>query len=130
MDPRRAADPRLARDPRRAQDPRLARTASADPRARSDSPAPPPALNVPVQTLAPQPLSATPAPASLLSDSTAIATSHIKQRPLFCVVCASNQVRQSFHRSVVYLVRLRLESLNGSTLCAEVSPHCETPLLY
>lgn len=87
MDPRRAADPRLARDPRRAQDPRLQRAAaSTDLRARSDSPLPPPPVNTTVATThAPQPLSVTAPP--VLSESVLV-----KQRPLFCIVCASNQV--------------------------------------
>lgn len=89
MDPRRSADPRLARDPRRAQDPRLARAAGADPRNGSNSPAPPPPVNVYVQTHAPQPISAQSAP--VLSEPVFAAPPY-KQRPMFCVVCASNQV--------------------------------------
>ena len=83
MDPRRSNDPRLTRDPRR--DPRLARTAET--RAHSGSPVPPGPVQVIVPTHAPQPhLAATP---SILTNQTAL---KVKQRPLFCMVCANNQV--------------------------------------
>lgn len=120
MDFRRAADPRLARDPRRPQDPRLQRAASADPRARSDSPLPAPPVNTTVATThAPQPLNAT-AP-QVLSESIPV-----KQKPLFCVVCASNQV---FCPSLIvsFLARMvtnvRKESLYGGALRSEVRKH-------
>lgn len=88
MDPRRSVDPRLSRDPRRAQDPRLARMngATGDAYQQHASSVPPPnPVQVTIPTAAPQPVVAQPS-ALLLNGP------RIKQRPLFCVVCASNQV--------------------------------------
>lgn len=91
-------------DPRRARDPRLAR--GQQQRQTSDSPAPP---NFPPQSQpqhaeynAPGPSAPTPpqpfaaATSQLMtapSTSTPAAPGAYKARPLFCVVCASNQVR-------------------------------------
>jgi hypothetical protein len=83
MDPRRLADPRLSRDPRRAQDPRLARVSGyAD---YAGSPVPQAPTNFTLPTHAPQPR-AVQQPPVLVPEST------VKQRALFCVVCANNQV--------------------------------------
>jgi len=83
MDPRRAADPRLARDPRR-MDPRLAR---------------PPVQNDP-RSIMSAPVSQFPGPSSMaaynqpppVAPPLVTQTTKYKARPLFCVVCASNQV--------------------------------------
>ena len=90
-------------DPRRARDPRLARTQQ---RQASDSPAPS-AIPPHVKPL-PQPLenetppNSTPTPPQPFLQATSeldmipgldLPPQTYKQRPLFCVVCASNQVR-------------------------------------
>ena len=68
-------------DPRKARDPRLAR---ADPRLNSQQP-PPTAVWDDASAAAPQHTE----PAT----DVAISQPKYKPRPLFCVVCASNQVR-------------------------------------
>ena len=112
-------------DPRRARDPRLAR---AQQRQASDSPAPsaipphvkpqpPPQL---IENDTP-PYSAPTPPQPFLQ-----ATSELdmipgldpppetyKQRPLFCVVCASNQVRLILNITLFGCLVLTLESFNG-----------------
>lgn len=94
MDPRRARDPRLAR-----ADPRLQRV-------QQDTPAPTPTPPLPQHAgiengYAAQ---ATPPHAAALYQGDAQSLQPItpasppyKQRPLFCVVCASNQVHISHH---------------------------------
>jgi RNA polymerase II subunit A C-terminal domain phosphatase SSU72 len=83
-------------DPRRARDPRLAR---ADPRLQRPTaePTPPPDAYRAISTNAPSlPPSATPVQQDVVPTSTGTETSHnnsgFKARPVFCVVCASNNV--------------------------------------
>ena len=101
-------------DPRRTRDPRLARAQAADPRLQrttSNSPAPPQAYyngssrpgsntHTPNNPTPPQPFvqAGDTVVQQLATDTSTTGTpqpspiSKYKQRPLFCVVCASNQV--------------------------------------
>ena len=101
MDPRRARDPRLAN----RADPRLAQST------HSNSPAP-----------VVQSGSVTPADAQLSAQtkSSSNGTTRLKGKPLFCVVCASNQVC-SFVIVVCHTARqiaFFLEPFDGRTQCA------------
>ncbi|KAF8558879.1 hypothetical protein OG21DRAFT_993712 [Imleria badia] len=85
MDPRRARDPRLAR-----ADPRLQRVSSGSPAPPTPQQQPwPPTDSQQVQSQTP-PNANSNLPASLNHDASS--ASIYKPRPLFCVVCASNQV--------------------------------------
>jgi RNA polymerase II subunit A C-terminal domain phosphatase SSU72 len=116
-------------DPRRPRDPRLAR---ADPRLKSDSPAPQVAeaqasisvisengikndggLSQPLQSDAVQDSQLFPPAETAPSEQT---RPIYKSRPLFCVVCASNQVRRRLFIALV-LSDTVSESFNGSSLC-------------
>jgi RNA polymerase II subunit A C-terminal domain phosphatase SSU72 len=118
MDPRRARDPRLART-----DPRLQRVQSGSPAGASQSqhhstengvqnhstPPPIPQANLPITPHqdGQQPQGQSPPPGH-------------KTQPLFCVVCASNQVRRcGFLHCVPY--KHHLESIDGGSLCLIVS---------
>lgn len=89
-------------DPRRARDPRLARTDPRLQRVQSESPAPPAPLFAPsFSQNAPPPNFEHEGPNSFETSSqenqvnnmqSLPSPSMYKPRPLFCVVCASNQV--------------------------------------
>jgi hypothetical protein len=112
MDPRRARDPRLAR-----ADPRLQRVQQDTP---APTPTPPPphsgaengyyaAPTPPPNTLTPYPTDPQP-----VQPVPGVASPTYKQRPLFCVVCASNQVNPP-NMSALRALPVILESLHGGT---------------
>jgi hypothetical protein len=116
MDPRRARDPRLAR-----ADPRLQRVQQDTP---ASTPTPPPAQPTSIENgYATPPNALAPYPAdSLPSSSTPVPTVETpayKQRPLFCVVCASNQVNPSSWSPSICFTRI-LEPFHGGTYGAVV----------
>ena len=112
----------LQMDPRRTRDPRLARAQAADPRrSASNTPQPTPygvyngapqpgsSSYTPNTSTPPQPFvqagetvvqqfpqMAAAGPSQLLATSEAGTPSSYKARPLFCVVCASNQVKSFY----------------------------------
>lgn len=135
MDPRRARDPRLAR-----ADPRLQRPQSGSP---APTPPPPPTAatqfqpnwvenGVPNYSTPPPPQ---PSPQVTpyqqdIQQGQVVTTAPLqpqpspstyKQRPLFCVVCASNQVRFFGVRNQLNLMGHQYsESINGRALCVGV----------
>lgn len=139
MDPRRARDPRLAA----RADPRLQQRQPSG----SPAPAPPPPQPVPqyqnqwpengVTNYSTPPPSLSggvpgmPPPTTSLQLETlphsdmqpsAGPSSTYKPRPLFCVVCASNQVRTTL--SFEFAIKsLSSESFHGGALCIVVRPH-------
>ena len=111
-------------DPRRARDPRLAR---AQQRQASDSPAPsaiPPHFK---PQPAPQPVDndtppSIPTPPQPFLQATSeldmipgldLPPQTYKQRPLFCVVCASNQVRPVLNTTLFCHLGFGIESVDG-----------------
>lgn len=145
MDPRRARDPRLSRT-----DPRLQRTHSNSPvPPPSHIPTPPHQPQYPHQPYLSQPSgsnhppypTATPPPQyssgptsnhQLVQDVQEVPSipppaqppSVYRPRPLFCVVCASNQVCVKWMATsfLIYLSSIKSEPVNGRTLCVTVSP--------
>jgi RNA polymerase II subunit A C-terminal domain phosphatase SSU72 len=130
-------------DPRRPRDPRLAR---ADPRLKSDSPAPQVAeAQASVSVISengikndgglPQPSQSDVAlqDSQLFPPAENAPTEHsrptYKSRPLFCVVCASNQVRRRLFIALV-LSDTVPESFNGSSFCFGVSIRFESNQTY
>lgn len=130
MDPRRARDPRLAR-----ADPRLQRLSSGSPAPPPTPPqvtpqhqqqwmengiqnysTPPPSQFTgqltPHQQPAQQPSTVSTLPAQVLS------TPEYKQRPLFCIVCASNQVIFAIFWVTLRLTHVQNRSMEGHHVLA------------
>lgn len=105
MDPRKARDPRLAR-----ADPRLQRT--QPPTAPAAAPTPPQSWNENGASDAPS--SSYQEPATATSQVKTQPAIH-KARPLFCVVCASNQVSKRFGKTIEQPSNKRIESIYGGT---------------
>lgn len=114
-------------DPRRARDPRLARVQQ---RQASDSPAPsaiplhvkPQPPPQPVENDTPPYSTPTPPQPFLQANSELdmipgldLPPQTYRQRPLFCVVCASNQVPLILNIALFSRLGLILESINGGT---------------
>jgi hypothetical protein len=107
-------------EPQKPRDPRRARL---DPRLQAHSPTPAPSSPKPASLLPPADTSVVLRSSTTSSsiESTDIPTSELavpyKARPLFCVVCASNQVRQSFPD---------LESRLNALKCFRIAPWSDT----
>ncbi len=139
MDPRRARDPRLLR-----ADPRLQRpqsnppgpppTSLQQPQLTSGYPAPiaGPSYSQTLPEASPQWSNSPQSNQQLAEEAQAAAsgppaTSSYKPRPLFCVVCASNQVRILVIIKHMYRAYRATESVNGGSLCFVVS---QPPRIY